>query len=328
MKIKITINKQRIAFLFICFFMALTVSFIRWEKISASGEFWDREVYRYFYQFVSNRVERFVPNSIVDYITNEWLWLYINEFSKEVLQLSPELFFGLITFISFFTYSYFILENTKKPLLILYLINIEFISFIYSQLRLALAMSVFVIAIKLFEKKYRLTSIFFFISSFLIHTSLVLFTALLIVSIIISRINISILKKMVLIILVGLLVNLLISPFREVILDQIGDRRAEYNDFTPPLYWYLIYVFYAIFMFFITLRYRLNTFDNYIFNYAFIIFSLLISSLALGGYTSRFVVATTLFIIPTLFLLKGRLNILFQYIYIVYLIFLWIGFLT
>lgn len=326
MKIKLYINRQRLNFFFLSLIISVIVGLIPWDKLNPRGYYIDRAQYFFAYDFKSYRLDGFEAENFYDYITNEWLWRFMNGYARNTLDLSPEVFFGAITIIAFATYSYFILDATKKPLVLLYLLNVEFITFIFSQLRLAFAMSVFIIAIEFFRRKYFLTSTIFFLTCLLIHTSMLIFIFLTLISFILSRLNISNIKKMTVIFLTGLMVNVLIGPLREVILSSVGDRRADYNDFSPPFYWFLIYVLYFIVILYKVFRYKLRFFDNYIYNYAFIIFSLITTSLVLGGYTSRFIVAATLFIVPSLFLLKGNIATIFHATFSAYLLFLWVGF--
>lgn len=327
MKFKRYQSKSNFKLAFIVLFLSIVVSLIPWDKINPKGHFIDRVSYFFSYNFKSYRLDDFEATKYYDYITNEWFWRYINSYFRNNLDVSPEIFFGIITFLAFLTYSYFILDKTKKSVALIYLLNIEYISFIYSQLRLAFAMSIFIMAIYLFRRKSFIFSLIFFSMCFLIHTSMVVFLGILLASVFISKMNRSNLIKASLIFLTGFMVNLLIGPFMEQILSSVGDRRAEYGDFSPPFYWYLIYIFYAFIAFYLIIKNKLKSFNDYVYVYAFIIFSLLITSYLLGGYVSRFIAASILFIIPSLFIIKGKIGVLFHCTYIIYLVFLWIGFL-
>lgn len=327
MKYKRYQSKKKLKLYFIVSILSMVITLIPWDKINPKGYFNDRESYFFAYRFKSDRLDNFEATKYYDYITNEWLWRYINGYFRNELNISPEIFFGFITFFAFLTYSFFILEKAKKPIVLIYLLNSEYIFFVYSQLRLAFAMSIFIIAIYFFKKKNLILSISFFATCCLIHTSMLLFLGILFASISISKLDKSNLIKIILIFLTGLVVNLLIGPFMEGILSNVGDRRAEYEDFSPPFFWYLIYVAYALTAYCIILKKNLKFFDDYVYVYAFVIFSLLMTSYLFGGYVSRFIVASQLFIIPSLFLIKGKLGFLFHYTYIVYLVLLWIGFL-
>lgn len=322
------LSKRKLVYICICILLSLIVVFIPWDLLNPRGFFLDRAGYFFSYNFKSNRLDGFEATKYYDYITNEWLWRYLNGYFRNNLDISPEVFFGITTFLAFLTYSYFILDKTKRPVVLIYLLNIEYISFIYSQLRLAFAMSIFIMAIYLFKRKSFILSLFLFIICVLIHTSMVVFLGILLASVFISKINRGNLIKASLIFFTGFVVNLLIGPFMEQILSSVGDRRAEYGDFSPPFYWYLIYSFYASMSFYLIIKNKLKLFNDYVYVYAFIIFSLLITSYLLGGYVSRFIAASMFFIIPSLFIIKGKSGILFHSTYILYLVFLWIGFLS
>lgn len=322
----IAFSKRNLSYVILCLALSVLIILIPWDFLNPRGFFIDRENYLFSYEYRRFRLVNFSADYFYDYVTNEWLWRYFNVYARNVLNLSPHIFFGIITFYAFFTYSLFILSKTKKVYALLYLFNPIFISFIYSQLRLALAMAVFITAIYLYRSKFYILAIPLFICCFLIHTSMLLFMLILIMATVIARFKFNKIFKLIFIVLLGFLLNLLIGPLRYTILSSIGDRRAEYSDISSPAIFFIIYAIYFLVVVFTIFKFKFKFLNNYAYNYAFIIFSFIIFSMFLGGYTSRFVAATQCFIIASLFLLKGVPNLLFHLGYIFYLLFLWYGF--
>lgn len=324
----LSFSKRSLNYIIICLILSTITVVVPWDSLNPRGYSIDRVNYLFSYDFRRYRLDNFSADYYYDYVTNEWLWRYLNGYARNVLDIPPELFFGMITFLGFFTYSLFVIIKTRKPLAVLYLYNPTFILFIYSQLRLAFAMSVFLIALYLFKKKTFVISVLLFVLCFLIHTAMLIFIFVLGISFYIARSKAGNIRKTLYVFLTGLLINLLIGPLRYQILSAIDDRRAEYGDLSSPVIYFLIYVIYFLVAVYINFRYKLKLFDNYTYVYAFALFSFILCTLFLGGYTGRFVAAGQCFIIASLFIIKGKVGVLFHFFYILYIIFLWVGFLT
>lgn len=324
---KLSFSKKRRDYIIICIVLSIIVTLIPWDMLNPRGFFIDRLSYLFAYDFKRFRLDGFYAESIYDYITNEWLWHYILSYSRNDLDISPEVFFGFITFVSFFAYSFFILKHNQKVVSLIYLFNPVFISFVYSQLRLSFAMALFLLAITFFNrKKTLLISLSLFLAAILIHTAMAIFVFLLLASVYISRMKGRKVKKIFFVVLIGFILNIMVGPLRYRILDKLDDRRAELDDSSSPAIYFIIYAMYFIVVIYYIFKYKLVVLNNYIYNYAFIIFSFIFFSVFLGGYTSRFVAATQCFIILSLFIMKGKISVLFHSLYITYLVLLWIGF--
>src|SRR5690606_7156989 len=84
--------------------------------------------------------------------------------------LDLNLIFSLITFFSFFIYSCFVYKKTNI-LYVLFLLNPLILDLIYSQLRISLASTFFLISIIVFNRSV-LFSLFFILLSVLTHTAM------------------------------------------------------------------------------------------------------------------------------------------------------------
>lgn len=321
-------NFSKDKFILIIFlFVSFCFPFIPLDKMSATGYFFDRDQYFDAYLYKNYRLESFLPEKFIDYFTFEWGWHFLTSYSYNFLDIPVNVFFGFITFLCIFSFGLFVFKNSSSWLPLLYLLNPVFLAFAFSQLRLAFAMVIFLIFIYFFNKKNYIISFFFLISSNLIHTAIILFFIIFFLSKIISTLN-NIYIKLISIILSGFLLNILTGPLREMLLSAVGDRRAEYKDMSSPTVYFIFYVVYFLYVVYEDLKYKKGYMNNYIYNYAFIIFSFTLVSLIFGGYVSRFIAASYGFIVISLFLVKTKNKIFIHCGYTLYLFLLWFTFLT
>lgn len=323
----IYIPKEILKYIIVSFILAIFITFFPWDGVNPRGFFIDRDQYFFNYDFKRFRLDSIEVNKIYDYIFQEWIWHYLTGFSRNVLNLDPIFFFGFITFITCFAYSLFISIETKKVIPLIYLANPDFIVFVYSQLRLALAMSLFLMAIYLFNKKKIIFFLILMLISLSVHTSMLFFWVIFFISLYISKLKNKKALSISLILLTGLIITFLIGPIRGVVLEYFGDRRVEYDDMSSPPIYLLIFALYFFTLIFS--RYKDEIiYSNYIYIYSYIIFSLVFFTIILGGYSLRFVYASYFFIVVTFLLLKGKLGIVFHYGFILYLCMAWYVFLT
>lgn len=321
------IPKKIIFYVIFSISISILIVFLPWDTLNPRGYFIDREQYFFSYEYKRYRLDSIDITNLYDYVFQEWVWHYLTGFSRNVLLLDPIYFFGFITFASVFAYSLFISVETKKLIPLIYLINPDFIVFVYSQLRLAFAMTILILALYFFNKKKMVLTLFLMIFSFTIHTSMLFFWGIFFISLYISKLDNRRFYSISIILLTGLLLALLIGPIRGVVLEFFGDRRVEYHDMSSPPIYLLIFVLYFFALVFSRFKDSL-IYSNYIYIYSYIIFSLVFFTIILGGYSLRFVYASYFFIVVTFMLLKGKLGVFFHYGYILYLSMAWYIFLT
>lgn len=312
---------------FLLFIFCFMLTFVPLDKLSATGSFFDRDQYFNAYLYKNYRLDSFNAEAIIDYFTYEWGWHYLNAFSYNILNLPVEFFFGCITFLCLFVYGIFVLKKANSIFAIFYLINPVFFAFAFSQMRLAFAMVVLLLGIYFFNKSRYILFTLFLIISLLIHTAISIFFIIFLFSKFVEKIKNNFLKIFS-VLFFGLFLTILTGPLREVLLTAVGDRRAEYKDMSSPTIYFLFYVVYLFYIFYQMISLKKRYMDNYIYNYAFIIFSFTFMSLIFGGYVSRFIAASHCFIVISLFLVKDKTSIIIHFGYILYLFMLWYNFLT
>lgn len=217
---------SKYALLFLGSIFSLLVIWVPWSELAGRG-FEDRLVYLEKFSIFDSIPYVGESDGLWSFVVNESLWDILIRSLSSFLPLN--FVFGFITFLSLISFSYYLLSRHELYSL-LFLVNPLVIDFAFSQLRMALAMSILLIALNL-RSKYLIFGVIAI--AFMLHTATILIVLMYLFSLalhfrIVER-RFSVKKVAALLLLFAFLVILVIGPFRGLILDAVGDRRAIYN---------------------------------------------------------------------------------------------------
>lgn len=291
---------------FLLLVFSLVVAMIPWPAIFKSVYGYamiDREVYSEYFLFGRSVLEYKEFSGIVSYYTNEFLWHFgISTLLSEGFELSSV--FACISVFVYFTFGYIVLRD-NSPWALFFLINPLVIDFAFSQLRLALAICLLIWAYLLRDRlRFFAAGVLFF--ALFIHSAIVIFLFIFFVVKAIDwcgrYFDVGVLGKFSILFLAGLLISLVIGPFREAILSAIGDRRAEYSDMSSTFLYSLFWIFLLFAMFLSAPRFIANVFHRY----AIVILSIVSVNAIHGGYSTRFLAAAFPFLICSVLEFRNR----------------------
>ena len=241
--------------------------------------------------------------NVIGIITTEPAWstlvVWLNNFFS-----STDIFFFLIPFFIMMVYGFYIYRNSNF-LNIFFLIHPIALMFYLAQLRLAFAVSIFLLLTLIIDSKKNLYFFSFFI--FLIHSSFLIFwTFFLIIDVIVNSKKDYTLKILFLL-LSGLLLCFLTGPLISIVLGALGDRRAD--TYTEGIWQtsfatsaYCIMFIAVICMNFYFNRQKYITFEQ---GCSLVFFSMVaFSPFLVGGYPFRFLSAIFPIMVVSLFQLE------------------------
>jgi hypothetical protein len=207
---------------------ALCFMYVPWEGLRGE-EFYDRRVYLDNFFHSLPLLEEKEISGLKAFLVNEVLWDVLVRGLMEGFDLPAEAVFSGIGLLCLFCFAYF-LARKHGPLAMLLLINPLVVDFAMSQLRMALAVSIVLLA--LFSGR-RLLIAAAVIAACFIHTSIVLFMVMYLVAVRtgkwVRKADLPAPTFGYIAMAGGLLVALLIGPLREAVLTSMNDRRAEYE---------------------------------------------------------------------------------------------------
>lgn len=287
------------------FFVSLSLALFPWDSVYKSI-FVDRYTYYILITHYENRIHYVDFDSVLSYITEEWFWSFLTFLWHDYLKFDINYFFLIISFLLVYT-SLLVLRLHGVLYLSIFFVNPIFIEFFYSQLRLALAMSIIFMAYYLFKTKgANFIGFFLLLLSLFIHTTSIIFI-LLIFSFIFIKKDIS---RFIFSILIPVFLSLMTGTYRYSFLSYIGDRRAEYSDMSGD--WYILILYYIIlFTMIITwvIKVRAKSFPEWYY-ISLSSLSLCFFSYVFHSYPSRFLVALYPFVLMGVVLLPKHLKIL------------------
>lgn len=304
-----TIKKRTLREIYLIVF-SIVVAAIPWPKIFQSVNHYpmvDREVYREYFLYQTNVLDYLSLESAISYISAEFLWHLSIGKLIDGAGVPVEIVFISISFLTIFTFSRIIYKHAGAYALPL-IVNPLVVDLAFSQLRLALAVSILGIC-HLVRGKYRsLAFALAFITPF-IHTASLIFLAIY-AAVICMRLITEKYKKNQKFELLGLIglgafISILIGPLREIILSSIGDRRADYHDMSSSTFYSL---FWMLILVPICINYR-NLLKYDFSRYTIVILSIVSVNVIHGGYSTRFLAAALPFIIATLINIRGNTSI-------------------
>lgn len=302
-----------------CLIFAIIVSSISWDSLRGSP-YVDRDNYSYYIDYAVNKVYQKDFLTLQSHITGEWLWHKMIDFSVVSLGLNSTEIMIFITFLITLLAALF-LASRFHFLSLIFLINPIFINFIYSQLRLAFAMSILFISLYLFNKKNKLYIPLLLTTPF-IHTSAIIFIFIFYSSLIIQKKISSNRVKSLISVAVGIIAGIVSGPLMSTILSALDDRRSEYGDLNSSFaylsFWLVLLLYFLVKGFF---EKNNKPFDFYL---SIAILTLVAVHSIFSGYPTRFLAACFPFLLAAILSNKAKENIFVILFYIAYTVILWV----
>ena len=268
---------------------------VPWQELW-NGKFIDRTVYlNKFTVYLAS--PRFFTGSVLSFVINEVFFEKIVMWLAGELHVSLEVIFGAISFLCLFVYSKY-LASKHGLIALIFLVNPLIVEFAFSQLRMALAVSLLLLA--LFRKKQRIVAGVLVALACCIHTAMFLVVFIFIAakfvsSHLASRSFRGVVCWMVLI-GAGLAVVMVIGPFRGAILSAVGDRRAEYGNVSQSI----MYASFWVLLLLMAGTQKRDYFQVEGNAVAIVFLSIYMFATAFNTYNSRFLAASFPFIISAM----------------------------
>ena len=291
-------NRRTYPTLIVSLIYTIAVLMVPWEDLQGFL-FVDRHEYLEYFLHEEKIFEYKKFEDILDYLKHEALWHYAIDWLVNDLGVSITQVFLVISFLSVFSASLFLVSRHGYMSAIL-LTNPLLITLAFSQLRLALAFSVMLLA---YMSKRNWLIIISILTCAFVHTATFLFVGVVIAVHFTQKI---ILRKEVSknllffsFLFIGLCVSLALGPALDVILSYFGDRRAVIyigeaaSGIKYTLYWAGLLLLCGF--------QRRSFFRETTNGYTIIILSTAIFNLLTGGYTSRLIAVSLPMIFSTVF---------------------------
>ena len=207
---------------------ALFMLWIPWEDLLGK-EFEDKQVYINNFLHLKSIVEDKDLSGLRDFFFNEVLWDVLVRTAMDKLGIPIGVILGAVTFLCLFCFARY-LAMRHGVLSILLLVNPLVVDFAFSQLRMAFAVSLVLVALSL---RSRVALYATLVMACFIHTAMVLFIVMYLVAVQVSlwvkKRDFPVHTLAYIAMAGGALIALLIGPLRGSLLASVGDRRAEYE---------------------------------------------------------------------------------------------------
>jgi|CXWL01.1.fsa_nt_gi hypothetical protein len=286
---------------------------VPWQELW-NGRFIDRTVYLNKFTVYLAR-PRFFDGSVLAFIVNEVFFEKTILLFAGKLNVPLEVIFGAISFLCLFVYSKY-LASRHGLLALIFLINPLIVEFAFSQLRMALAVSLLMLA--LFRKKQRVLAVVLAALACSIHTASFLIVFIYVVAKFVSaRLaarSFNGLFCWLALIGAGLAVVMLIGPFRGVILSSVGDRRAEYSNVSQSI----MYASFWMLLLLMTGTQKKKYFQTEGNAVAVVFLSVYAGATAFNTYNSRFLAASFPFIVSSMLALSLQKRVIIMPVYFLY----------
>jgi len=281
-------------------------------------------LYAYIYVFIlpwnfsslidyNNYLDRIIRLSIYGYdnnlegysiITSEYLWgLLLFKVSKY-----PLIYEDFLKFISFFNlciYTFFTLKKKVHPFfIIVFFFNPIFMDLIMSQLRIATAFSILLIAFMLNNKKIQLPLL---VSAILIHTASLVFIGIYYI-LYLLQMRLKSRKEYLYAMIIAFFIALFLKYGVDMILVPLGDRRANYSEvISNSSVKYSLFWFIAALTLVFKSKYHEKDFKlNLIISFSIVMMSLFFFSSVIGAYGQRYVAVSVPLIVISIYVLPKK----------------------
>jgi len=278
------------------FMFATAFLLIDWEALQGM-RFEDRGIYFYMFQGKPDIEVDFSKETFFFFLFNEQLWNKGVRWLNTSVGLSLNEIFGGVTFLTAFSYSYFIASRVGL-FGIVFLINPIFVDLACSQLRMAAAMVLLLFA---YNVKIRFFVILLVCAAFFIHTATFLFAFIAFAVYCVikwsEKYEFQNIVSCTLLVFTGFLVAVAVGPLRGWILGYLGDRRVNYDVDASNWSYASIWVFILAMSYFQERRF----FRDYANALAVTFLSVFVFCTAFSVYGLRFLSAALPFIFVSLF---------------------------
>ena len=315
--------------IFCALIIGILLSLIPWPDIvlELSGQpMWDRNVYSKTIEAGTGLLSYFQYDSIVSFVTHELLWALFIEFLHRSDLVGYELAFQAISTATISACAIIVARRNSLLLLIL-LLNPLIVDLAYSQLRLALALSILLWIVALQIRNFYVVFPLL-LTATLIHTGMLIFLAAHFLARItgpsFSQRRWGTHRRMTLLIGFGFAVGIMVGPLREMLLSAVGDRRAEYVDMSSSL----LYLSFWIGLFWLLVFDGKRTLEKYESRYSVAILGIVFINAFTGFYSIRFIAAVFPFLITSIFAALGKNTFLVSIPFLVYFTFQWYFYLS
>jgi len=296
----VRVNKSYII-MCIAFLFAFLYSMIPWEEFR-EVPFWDRDVYISSFMAGGGRLSEVSLNGIFDYVTNEWAWHYI---IQDLMSrgASIEVIFACITFASIYIFSYYLITQ-NGVFSLFFLINPLVVDFVFSQLRLACAISMLMVYF-LVKEKSRLGWLLVAVAPF-IHTGSLIFIVIYLACYFVVKFghqrHIWRFYTVIALMLLGFMLAIFLGPLKDSLLVALNDRRVGAYDSVSSTLLYSSYWIMLLLLVLVRFKDFILRIDTAV---AVLVLGLVSMNAVVGGYSTRFLAATFPFLISLMYTMRG-----------------------
>ncbi len=287
---------SRLVVVLVAFIFAFTFTSIDWEYVFGN-KLEDRHVYYFIFQGKPDYDIDFNVDTFFFYLFNEQLWNKGVRWLNISVGLSLDEIFSGVTFFVALSYSYFVGSRVGIAAIPL-IVNPIFIDLAYSQLRMAAAMVLLLLA---FNSRVKVFGFALVCAAFFIHTASFLFCFIVfVVHFVIKfseKYNYQNIVSCSLLVLTGATVAIVVGPLRVWILEFFGDRRVNYDVDASTWSYASVWVFLLAMSYF----QRREFFRDYSNAIAVTFLSVFVFCTAFSVYGLRFLAAALPFIFVALF---------------------------
>jgi hypothetical protein len=298
---------------------------VPWQEIWG-GSFIDRTVYlNKFASYLARPGSKTLSGGVLAFLTNEVLWDLSFTWLAAQLNVPLEALFAAISFLCLYVFSKYLASRHGLAALF-FLVNPLVVEFAFSQLRMALAVSLLMLA--WFWRGRFLPAFALAAVACCIHTSafLILFIVFC-VKVVTARLAAGKSNGFycwLALVAVGLGVALVIGPLREGILSFLGDRRATYTNYSQSL----LYSSFWVLLLLVGATEKRPFFQSE----GNAIATAFLATFAFAGcfnvYNSRFLAAAYPLIVSSVFALRGSKRVMLLLVYLLYVLaqwYYWVG---
>lgn len=279
----------------------------------------DRANYLNRIEMYANGLSPAVWRGVGAFLSEEYVWQRILSGIAKLFAGDPGVALGLISMFATFTFALLVVSRTGSPVLLLLLINPLFVGFVYSQVRLALAMALITMALFLLSGR-RVLSLFLLALALGIHTSAAVFA---IVAVVVStgwaRSKSKPGWSYLSVAMTSFVAALMLGPLREVLLVSLDDRRQDAQYVTHSLTFMSLWIVLTILL---SINWEIIESESAS-RYGLAILLLSTFSLLLGGYPHRTLALGQPFIVIALHLFASRFKPIVFVAFVVYMLWYW-----
>jgi hypothetical protein len=288
--------------LFLALAYALAMVAVPWESI-AGRPFPDREVYLSTFEFGTPIIDELEIQDLRTFLLYEALWDIAVRSASDLTGIGPDGILTAVSFACFFIFSKYLFERHPPFLCAVLLLNPILVDFAISQLRMALAATLLLVA---FHARSTIWRVSLALTAVFLHTASSIFIAIYFLSAWVARRvaerRLGKKEATAMLLLFGLAIVLAIGPARSLILGYLGDRRMDYEADSQSLLYVAFWMIFLMLQLMQPKEYFLDRANTY----SVVIISVFVFSTLAGVYGSRFVAAAFSLVIGSMMAVRRR----------------------